>query len=717
MSRTFGAVAASLVVGSTILAFAPGCNGSGRAVPSVDRSAGRRAADGASLGKLSVSLIYISDGNGGVVAYSINSDGTLGASAPIPLTNMGILGPSVITFGPTGTLFAVGFYGIKIHIFAPAPGQFKFTDSLQPIYHSNSVVLDGRANIYASGYTTSGTQAQVYPPGSHGVVKPTVVIPGDGNSCCRVAVWAEQLYVSGNTIRVFSNPMSKPVLTRTITNATHFGGPIAVDRSSELYVASGATVLAYSPHASGNVKPDRVIQPTGSPQIVSVSGLAIVGQTLYVYGSTSGGGATIWVLDSAQGSQAPKQVLTGLGSQPLSVAVGPPTPTPSAPQEIVLYRFKGGVDGGTPYGGVIVDPVTSAVYGTTTGLQGGGGTVFKLTPAGSGYTKSDLYHFQGGSDGANPWAALVEGGDGALYSTTLVGGAGGGGTVFKLTPAGSKYVLSVLHSFPLPFGASDGANSRAQVIMDGSGALYGTTTEGGGSARCQYRGSIYGCGTAFKLTPSGSTYTEMVIYALKGGTDGAHPAAPLLQDKSGALYGTAPNGALGKGIVYKLTPSGSAYTESAIHVFVGKDGTSPQGGLIEDKSGSLYGTASGGGTTGNGVVFKLAPGPHKYVESVVYDFQGGNDGATPLGGLVADASGALYGTTTGGGTFGYGVVFKLTPSGSRYTQSVVYSFQGGNDGANPYQETLAIDKKGVLYGTTSSGGGACNCGTAFELIP
>ncbi|MGH9206790.1 MAG: choice-of-anchor tandem repeat GloVer-containing protein, partial [Acidimicrobiales bacterium] len=239
---------------------------------------------------------------------------------------------------------------------------------------------------------------------------------------------------------------------------------------------------------------------------------------------------------------------------------------------------------------------------------------------------------------------------------------------------------------------------------DSSGNLYGTTGSGGASND----------GVVFKLTPGG---TETVLHSFAGGaSDGSLPAAGLIADSSGNLYGTtSEGGASNNGVVFKLSPDG---TETVLHTFAGgsSDGANPRAGLIADSSGNLYGTTGSGGASNDGVVFKLTPGG---TETVLHTFMGGGDGAFPLAGLIADSSGNLYGTTeSGGGTgciagFGCGTVFKLSPGG---TETVLYSFKGGpSDGAQPFAGLYA-DSSGNLYGTTS-GGGASRWGTVFKLSP
>jgi hypothetical protein len=330
-----------------------GCGGSSAAMPSRTISDATKTfgtAPGPS--GLSQTAVYVSDANAGMFLYPINPDGTLGSRQTVYLPNMGGAPPNVLAFGPDSGFYTVGHYANKIFFFKQgASGQWIFTYYLEPIYHSDSVVIDGKAYVYASGVTKGGaTQVQVYPPGANGNVKPVVVIPGDSSYCCDVAVWAEQLYVSGNGIRVFSKPYSTPVLVRTITGATPFGGPVTLDKSSELYVGNGPDILAYSPFANGKAKPDRVIYPAGSPTLGSQVSMTVIGSTLYVYGLAHNGSGAIWVFDATKGAQTPKQVVTGMGSNPMSMAIGPLV----APQSNILnetFSDNGGTLTVPPYGG------------------------------------------------------------------------------------------------------------------------------------------------------------------------------------------------------------------------------------------------------------------------------------------------------------------------------------------------------------------------------
>ena len=334
-------------------------------------------------------------------------------------------------------------------------------------------------------------------------------------------------------------------------------------------------------------------------------------------------------------------------------------------------------------------------------------------------TEATIYTFKGGSDGAQPEGALIADAHGALYGTTMLGGSLlHQGTLFKLTPPPSgegPWTETVLYRFK---GGSDGWSPESNLIFDKQGALYGTTHQGG---------PMYG-GTVFKLTPSdGGQWTESVLYSFSGGADGLLPAGGLIFDGQGALYGTTTlGGSLKFGTVFKLTPPSSGkgpWTDTVLHNFAGSDGAEPGAGLIFDNQGALYGTTQIGGRSQNGsTVFKLTPplsGKGPWTITVLHSFTGGTDGSQPDGGLIFDKQGALYGTTRGGGSWGAGTVFKLTPPSSGkgpWTETVLTDFAGASI-SQPLC-TLLLDSKGGLYGTTVVGSSAGTTGgSVFRLSP
>jgi uncharacterized repeat protein (TIGR03803 family) len=308
-----------------------------------------------------------------------------------------------------------------------------------------------------------------------------------------------------------------------------------------------------------------------------------------------------------------------------------------------------------------------------------------------------LYSFRGGTDGSGPGSLLNV--NGTLYGTTGGGGMYGYGTVFAITSSGRETVL-------YSFGKGTDGIFPGGGLVDVNGTLYGTTGYGG----------TYSYGTVFAVTTSGR---ETVLYSFKGGTDGWAPTSRLL-DVNGDLYGTTKLGGAycsgaGCGTVFSVTTSGK---ETVLYRFKGgtADGQNPYAGLIDVK-GELYGTTSGGGAhcAGGyrdcGTVFSIMPSGK---ETVRYSFKGGttDDGQSPQAALI-DVRDTLYGTTTGGGSYGNGTVFAVTTSGM---ETVLHSFSTGHDGAIP--EAPLLDMNGMLYGTTS--GGATNYygnygGTVFEI--
>jgi len=392
----------------------------------------------------------------------------------------------------------------------------------------------------------------------------------------------------------------------------------------------------------------------------------------------------------------------------------------AAPVLTTLYSFTGVQgDGRYPYAGVTLGS-GGVLFGTTLlGTAYGSGTVFELTPpatTGGAWTETVLYAFSGG-DGANPYATPTVGKRGELFGTTDVGGAFNAGTVFELTPpsAGGTWTEAILHNFINSSG--DGIGPYAGLISHG-GIFYGTTSGGGAS---------HG-GTVFQLTPStsGGAWTETVLYSFTGANgDGQYPNANVTAGANGVLYGTTQSGgASDRGTVFQLTPPsapGGAWTETVLYSFTGaSDGGNPLCSMTLGSGGVLYGTASSGGTMGNGAVFELTPPTSggAWTETVLYSFTGQKgDGALPYAGVVLGNNGGLFGTTFSGGTVGQGTVFELKPPatpGGAWTEMVLHHFTGGDDGANPYAGLIL--SKGMFYGTTTVGG-ASGYGAVFQLQP
>ena len=300
-----------------------------------------------------------------------------------------------------------------------------------------------------------------------------------------------------------------------------------------------------------------------------------------------------------------------------------------------------------------------------------------------------------------------------MYGTTEYGGANRYGTVFKITPSGA---LTKLYSFCSQSGCADGANPFGPLVQATDGNLYGTTQIGGANTSgCGGQG----CGTVFKITPSGTLTTLYSFCSQSGCPDGANPQAGLVQATNGDFYGTTSSGgANGGGTVFKITPSGTLTT---LYSFCSQSGC-PDGahpwGLVQATNGSLYGTTLLGGANSQGTVFRITPsGTLKTLQN----FKGPN-GANPYAGLVQANDGNFYGTTGGGGANNDGTVFKITPSGALTTLYSFCSQSGCKDGANPYAG-LVQATNGNLYGTTLYGGakttgcGGFGCGTVFKITP
>jgi len=299
---------------------------------------------------------------------------------------------------------------------------------------------------------------------------------------------------------------------------------------------------------------------------------------------------------------------------------------------------------------------------------------------------------------------------GNIYGTTVLGGDFGSGTVFQLSRTPNGWVHTVLYSFT---GGADGDEPYKGVTIDRRGNLYGTAVTGGAGS-CEG-----GCGVVYKLTNNGGTWTQTVVHAFTGGTDGSGPGARVTVDQDGNLYGMAPTGGeFGLGTIYKIRriPQGG-WNFSVLHTFTGgRDGATGSAGRMILRDGRLYGAVTVGGRFGSGIVFKLNPaGVGERDLRVLYSFRGQPDGSFPYGAIIFDQAGNIYGTTYYGGVNGIGSVYKLSPQPSgEWAEEVLYSFHEGRDGNSPISN-LVFDAVGNLYGTTSEGG--LGSGTIFKLSP
>jgi uncharacterized repeat protein (TIGR03803 family) len=385
-------------------------------------------------------------------------------------------------------------------------------------------------------------------------------------------------------------------------------------------------------------------------------------------------------------------------------------------QEQVLYSFNSdGVYGINPYSSLIFDAAGN-LYGTTyaggsatcSAGQAGCGTVFELSPDGDGgWSEKVLYAFpSSGYDGAAPAAGLVFDAFGNLYGTTPAGGYTGYGTVFELSPeTDGSWTERVLHRFD--YNGKDGTQPYTALSIDASGNLYGATRAGG----------AYAYGTVFELKPStDGNWIEKILHSFGSGTDGSTPESGLTLDHAGNLYGTTfYGGAYSHGTAFELSPGADGWTESVLHSFGnGTDASYPTTSLIFDSAGNLYGASYGGGPLTGGTVFELSPGAGgEWTEAILFNFIPKEMGYPP-GGIIMDSAGNLYGTLSLGGQYNAGTVFRLTrTSKGGWSGNLLHTFGSGTDAAGPLAAPV-FDSTGHMYGTTV-GGGTYGYGAVYEL--
>ncbi|HET7209674.1 MAG TPA: choice-of-anchor tandem repeat GloVer-containing protein [Terriglobales bacterium] len=320
-----------------------------------------------------------------------------------------------------------------------------------------------------------------------------------------------------------------------------------------------------------------------------------------------------------------------------------------------------------------------------------------------------IYSFAGDKDGAYLDTDLVIDNSGNLYGTSVQGGDFASGTVWELSPTSTGWVHKVLYSFR---GGADGGEPYKGATLDAQGNLYGTAVTGGAGS-CEG-----GCGVIWKLTRTGSTWTQSVIHTFTGGEDGSGPGSGLTLGENGTLFGMTPTGGInGQGVIFqlKLTTTG-VWKFKVLHAFTGgDDGGGASAGRLLLYKGIFYGVTTTGGANGEGVVFRLARTAGVWQFSTLYAFKGAPDAGFPYGGLAVDNAGNLYGTTYYSGTNGFGSVYEVSPQpDGTWKETVVYSFQGGTDGSGSIAN-LVFTNAGAIYGTTSAGGASCDCGTIFKL--
>lgn len=383
------------------------------------------------------------------------------------------------------------------------------------------------------------------------------------------------------------------------------------------------------------------------------------------------------------------------------------TPSATAQTLKVLHSFD--IDtGDQPSAGLGMDR-SGALYGTTTYTNSSQifGGVFQLKQHGSSWLYHPLYNFPlGGTN--NPRSPLLVAPDGSLYGTTYYNnGCYTCGAVFQLYPSATvpKTVLQlwnqrILYGFS---GGSDGGNPSGALLLDSTGNLYGTTERGG----------PVNDGTIYEIEHAAGT--ENVLFSPQNETQGVMAQNGVVADSAGNLYGVFQRGGpIGPGMVYELTNSGSGWTEQVVWAFTGgSDGEEPVS-VILDAAGNLFGATSGGGSHHGGVIFKLTNGSGGWTFTPIYNMVG-TAPCGVVGRLTLDSAGNLYGVTACDGLYNYGTIFELAFSGGSYTYIDLYDFTGGGDGGEPNGD-LVRDAQGNLYGTAFLGG-TTGAGNVFELTP
>jgi uncharacterized repeat protein (TIGR03803 family) len=400
----------------------------------------------------------------------------------------------------------------------------------------------------------------------------------------------------------------------------------------------------------------------------------------------------------------------------------------------VIHYFTG-ADGTYPED-LTVDQAGNLYGAALSGGSGKAGVIYRMTKYDSGWTFVPLYNFKSpssGNDGASPWGVVI-GPGGKLYGTTDGGGDsqncfGGCGTVFSISPPTSicgsvscPWTETQLHVFT--GGPDDGAApGNAELVFDQQGNIYGTTVIGG-SGSC-----TFGCGAVYELSHGNGGWSSSVLYSFQEQSpDDNFPYGGVIFGPGGSLYGTALAGGLNNaGTIYELTPNNDGtWSKSTLVSFDYGGfflGTQPYGSLLLDPHGAMYGTNSAGGSGQNGTAFELNPANLSQYFSLLYNFNApiGDTGQGPEASLTEDATGNLYGTTVGGGEFGYGNVFKLSFTNGSWTYTSLHDFDGV-DGRAP-RSRVVIDAQGNLYGTTQIGGpenpacGPDSCGVVWEITP
>ncbi|MGA2370463.1 MAG: choice-of-anchor tandem repeat GloVer-containing protein [Candidatus Korobacteraceae bacterium] len=391
----------------------------------------------------------------------------------------------------------------------------------------------------------------------------------------------------------------------------------------------------------------------------------------------------------------------------------------------VIHTFTGGGDGSNPVSGLTFDRGGN-LYGGT-GLGGNKseycgptcGMIFKMVRTGSSWIYQPLYLFVGMEGGPGP-SRITIGPNGSLYGL-------GGDAAYNLTPPPTRCISFVCQwNDTVLWTFCCGADSPGGLTFDQAGNMYSGSEDGGEINHCS--GGL-GCGFIFQLVPTSEGWTYNVIYEFHDGNQGAHPTGELIVDSSGNLYGTTAGlyGGDGNGNVFKLTPSQAGYwNETVLYTFQGgSDGRFPQAGVIFDSKGNLYGASSEGGANNGGTVFELTAA-NGWAFNLLYSLPASQFGVTGVNAsMIMDSAGNLYGTTFVSGAYNLGSVFKLTHGSGGWTYTDLHDFTGASDGAYPVG-SLVMDSNGNIYGAAEAGGSTSSncdvgwnyqCGVLFEITP
>jgi uncharacterized repeat protein (TIGR03803 family) len=665
-------------------------------------------------------------------------------TAPVFGGNLTILhnfNPYPVGYSPSGTLVsdaAGNFYGVATQggpygageVFEVSPNP-KGTYTLKLVYgfrngntpDQNGLAIDAAGNLYGTGSSQTG-------PGMVFALQPS---PG-GN-------WNFSILYQFTTIGGFAGPLAVDSSGSLFaeTGPVADGSVIELTRSGGVWTES--TVYQFSGGSDGSTPwSGLILDAKHNLYGVCQYGGAADNGVVFELTRSSGGSWTETVLHSftaaIDGSYPNTRLVFDPSGNLYGAALDSPSPCASTLACGVVFELKPGSNGqwteslvydfGNPEGvGDVLSTLAfdaagnlygAAEYGgdqqaCNIGLLFGCGVVFELSPGSSQWTESVLHTFTAGTDGYYPTSGITLNSAGQLFGVTPGGGGTKDlGTVYQVALVGGKWQERVLTNFN---ASNDGQGPDTGLVSDVSGNLYGTTPGGGAYGKS----GGYG-GTAFQLTPSaGGGWTTSIIYSFPSTNLSCCPAS-LTFDSAGNLYGTVQ----GSDTAFELSPaSGGGWTEKDIFNF-GKAGKFPStDSFAMDSAGNLYGTLGVGGS-GNGMVYELSRNAHGgWSLTSLHNFAGPpTDGAGPVGGVIFDAAGNLYGTTQQGGTggaLGPGTVYELSPAaGGGWSEKVLYSFKNsGGDGAMP-DHALIFDTAGNLYGTTPWGGNDGE-GTVFMLSP